>query len=245
MRELRKWKRLWRRSLTRSHKRTFIGIPEVVGTVQQGHCSRWRLLLRGLEFHECTINKSAHTKNVRKPIQWSSYMTDRGWDVPLQRYICVCINICVCLCICIYIYIYIYTYIYVYICYITYDMDFRFVPSDPVCFDKLSRGDESEGWQRYRGSQVQQVSNWKETTWYENHTVRFRQSSQNRESSQGYAAGKRRLGRLWRYGFQRSASVGAPWPQEEDMGQEEVPSLSICLSIYLSNLQQTGCPFSE
>ena len=23
-------------------------------------------------------------------------------------------------------------------CYITYDMDFRFVPSDPVCFDKLS-----------------------------------------------------------------------------------------------------------
>ena len=26
-------------------------------------------------------------------------------------------------------------------CYITYDMDFRFVPSDPVCFDKLSRCD--------------------------------------------------------------------------------------------------------
>ena len=26
-------------------------------------------------------------------------------------------------------------------CYITYHMDFRFVPSDPVCFDKLSRCD--------------------------------------------------------------------------------------------------------
>ena len=26
-------------------------------------------------------------------------------------------------------------------CYITYAMDFRFVPSDPVCFDKLSRCD--------------------------------------------------------------------------------------------------------
>ena len=26
------------------------------------HCSRRRLLRRGLEFHECTINKSAHTK---------------------------------------------------------------------------------------------------------------------------------------------------------------------------------------
>ena len=27
------------------------------------------------------------------------------------------------------------------VCYITCDMDFQFVPSDPVCFDKLSRCD--------------------------------------------------------------------------------------------------------
>ena len=33
----------------------------LVGTVQV-HCSRRRLLRRGLEFHVCTINKSAHTK---------------------------------------------------------------------------------------------------------------------------------------------------------------------------------------
>ena len=26
------------------------------------HCSRWRLLRSGLEFHVCTINKSTHTK---------------------------------------------------------------------------------------------------------------------------------------------------------------------------------------
>ena len=38
------------------------GLPEVVGTVEQVHCSRRRLLRRGLEFHVCTINKSAHTK---------------------------------------------------------------------------------------------------------------------------------------------------------------------------------------
>ena len=38
------------------------GLPDVVGTVQQVHCSRRRLLRRGLEFHVCTINKSAHTK---------------------------------------------------------------------------------------------------------------------------------------------------------------------------------------
>ena len=33
--------------------------PEVVGMVQEVHCSRRRLLRRGLEFHPCTINKSA------------------------------------------------------------------------------------------------------------------------------------------------------------------------------------------
>ena len=44
------------------------GLPEVVGTVQQVHCSRRRLLRRGLELHVCTINKSAHTKNVWKLI---------------------------------------------------------------------------------------------------------------------------------------------------------------------------------
>ena len=31
-------------------------------TVEQVHFSRRRLLGRGLEFHVCTINKSAHTK---------------------------------------------------------------------------------------------------------------------------------------------------------------------------------------
>ena len=35
------------------------------------------------------------------------------------------------------------------------------------------------------------------------------------------------------------------WPQEEDMEQEEVPSLSICLSIYLPNQQQTVDSFSR
>ena len=31
---------------------------------------------------------------------------------------------------------------YLRLCNITYDMDFRFIPSDPMCFDKLSRCDE-------------------------------------------------------------------------------------------------------
>ena len=44
------------------------GLPEVVGMVQQVHCSRRRLLRRGLKFHGCTINESAHTKKAWKLI---------------------------------------------------------------------------------------------------------------------------------------------------------------------------------
>ena len=39
------------------------GLAEVFGTVQV-HCCHWRLLRRWLEFHMCTINKSAHTKSL-------------------------------------------------------------------------------------------------------------------------------------------------------------------------------------
>ena len=44
------------------------GLLEVVGTVQEVHCSQRRLLWKGLEFHMCTINKSTHTKKVWKLI---------------------------------------------------------------------------------------------------------------------------------------------------------------------------------
>ena len=35
---------------------------KLLETVLQVHCSRRRLLRRGLEFHVCTVNKSAHMK---------------------------------------------------------------------------------------------------------------------------------------------------------------------------------------
>ena len=58
MRQLRRWKRLWH-----AHTKGLPwGLPEVVGMVQQVHCSQKRLLQRGLEFHMYTINKSTHTK---------------------------------------------------------------------------------------------------------------------------------------------------------------------------------------
>ena len=43
-----------------------VAFQKIVGTGQQVHCSRRRLLRRGVEFHVCTVNKSAHTKKVWK-----------------------------------------------------------------------------------------------------------------------------------------------------------------------------------
>ena len=59
MRQLRRWKRLWRRSLTRSHKKTSMGPSRSCWNGKISHCSRRKLLRRGLEFHVYTINKSA------------------------------------------------------------------------------------------------------------------------------------------------------------------------------------------
>ena len=42
------------------------GLPEVVWTVNEVHCNRRRVFWRGIEFHVCTLNKSAHTKKVWK-----------------------------------------------------------------------------------------------------------------------------------------------------------------------------------
>ena len=96
MRQLRRWKRLWRRSLICSHKRTSMGPSRSCCTVEQVHCSRRRLIRSELEFHMYSFDKSGHTKKVWKLYLWSSYV-----------YIYIYIYI--------YIYMYIYIYIYIYI----------------------------------------------------------------------------------------------------------------------------------
>ena len=68
MRQLRRWKRLWQRSLTYSHKRTSMGPSRICLNGTTGAYSRRILLRRGLEFHVYTINKSGHTKKVWKHI---------------------------------------------------------------------------------------------------------------------------------------------------------------------------------
>ena len=73
-------------------------------------------------------------------------------------------------------------------CNITYDMDFRFVPSDPVCFDKLSYCDKSIG-QRVRAVGLNRCVTGRRAR-DKNHAGRFRES---RESSEGHAAEQRRL----------------------------------------------------
>ena len=72
MRQLRRWKRLWRRSFTHWHLRTSMGPSR--SCWKDTSASRRRLLRRGLEFHVCTINKNAHTKKVWNLIVWTSYI---------------------------------------------------------------------------------------------------------------------------------------------------------------------------
>ena len=63
MRQLRRWKRLWRRSLTCSHKRTSMGPSRICWNSTTSGLQPEEIVRRGLDFHVCTINKSAHTKN--------------------------------------------------------------------------------------------------------------------------------------------------------------------------------------
>ena len=74
MRQLRRWKRLWQRSLTTLTQEDFNrALQKLLERYNDVHCSRRRLLWRGLEFHVCTINKSAHTKKGWKLIEGTSY----------------------------------------------------------------------------------------------------------------------------------------------------------------------------
>ena len=69
------------------------GLPVVVGTVKQVHCSRRRILRRGLEFHVCSINKSAHTKKS------GNFFNDPRIYIYIYIYMCVCVCVCVFVCV--------------------------------------------------------------------------------------------------------------------------------------------------
>ena len=75
MRHLRRWKRQWRRLLTRSHKRTSMGPFRSCWNGTTSALQPEEITSKGLEFHVCTINKSVHTKKVWKLIVCTSYIT--------------------------------------------------------------------------------------------------------------------------------------------------------------------------
>ena len=62
MRQLWRWKRLWWRSLTHSHKKTSMGPSSSCWNSTTSALQLEEITWRGQEFHVCTINKSAHTK---------------------------------------------------------------------------------------------------------------------------------------------------------------------------------------
>ena len=61
------------------------GLPEVVGTVQEVHCSQRRLLRRGLEFHVSSIYKYSKLPNQYKHTHIYIY---------IYIYIYVCVYVC-------------------------------------------------------------------------------------------------------------------------------------------------------
>ena len=69
------------------------GLAEVVGTVEEVHCSWRRLLRRGLKFYMCTINKTTHTKKVWKLINNPRIYI---YIYILYIYIYIYIRVCVC-----------------------------------------------------------------------------------------------------------------------------------------------------
>ena len=66
MRQLKRWKRLWQRSLTRSHNRTSMVPSRSCWNGTTSALQPEEITSRGPEFHVCTINKSAHTRKVWK-----------------------------------------------------------------------------------------------------------------------------------------------------------------------------------
>ena len=148
-----------------------------------------------------------------------------------------------------YIYIYIYIYLYVCIsvfqylimikpyikfglmglifsCYITYDMNFRFFPCDPVCFDKLSRCDEKTGiWQHIRALGYNRCVTGRRPR-DENHVVSFKRSAENYSRTWDTQPIRSSLTSL-----QGDASIGTRWLPEEDSRRNP---LSEYMSLYLS-----------
>ena len=75
MRQLRRWKKLWRRSLTRSHKRTYMGPSRSCWNGTISALLPEEITSKGTRVSCVYYQISAHTKKVWKLIWWSAYLT--------------------------------------------------------------------------------------------------------------------------------------------------------------------------
>ena len=123
MRQLRRWKRLRRRSLTRSHKRTSMGPSRSCWNGRTSALQPEEITSKGLGFHVYTINKSGHTKKVWKLIEGTSYshVCVCVWVyLFIHIYASICVWICIfvnlCMYVCMYVYMCVYLYMYIYMC---------------------------------------------------------------------------------------------------------------------------------
>ena len=114
-------------------------------------------------------------------------------------------------------------------CYITYDMDFRFVPSDLVCCHILISKQDST---------IRALRSNRRVTGRrpldEKHAVRFRQKWENRSQASDTQP-IRGVSDEIETGCKRLAPPGT-WKK---MWEEEVLSLSICLSTHISHTTET------
>ena len=88
MRQLRKWKRLWRRSLTRSHKRTSMGPFR----------SCWNGTTSALQPEEIT-SKGTRVSCVHYQWKCPYEKSLETYSMILYIYIYVCVCVCVCVCV--------------------------------------------------------------------------------------------------------------------------------------------------
>ena len=111
-------------------------------------------------------------------------------------------------------------------------MDFGFVPLTPYALTSCHIVISKQGMAERRSRLVEQVCNRKETRWYENHVIRFRQSVQSESRVEpGIRSRSEALVSSLTIRLARGCKRWHPWPQEEDMGQEETTFLSIRPSI--------------
>ena len=76
MRQLTKWKRLWRRSLIRSHKRTSMGPSRSCWNDTTSALQLEKITLKGLGFHVCTIYKMP----IRKSLETYLMIFVSSWE---------------------------------------------------------------------------------------------------------------------------------------------------------------------